>query len=43
MERWQGTIHALLTECYELLHKLRSEIEEDPYVLCFVLDLWIRN
>lgn len=25
----QGTVHALLAECYELLHELRSEIEED--------------
>lgn len=25
----QGTVHALLAECYELLHELRSEIEEE--------------
>ena len=25
----QGTVHALLAECYELLHELRSEVEED--------------
>jgi Protein of unknown function (DUF2408) len=25
----QGTVHALLAECYELLHELRSEIEDD--------------
>ena len=25
----QGAVHALLAECYELLHELRSEIEED--------------
>ena len=25
----QGTVHALLAECYELLHELRSEMEED--------------
>lgn len=25
----QGTVHALLAECYELLHELRSEIEGD--------------
>jgi hypothetical protein len=25
----QGTVHALLAECYELLHELRSEVEEE--------------
>jgi hypothetical protein len=25
----QGTIHTLLADCYELLHELRGEIEED--------------
>lgn len=25
----QGTVHTLLADCYELLHELRSEIEED--------------
>lgn len=25
----QGTVHALLAECYDLLYELRSEIEED--------------
>jgi len=25
----QGTVHALLAECYELLHELRSEIDEE--------------
>ena len=24
----QGTVHSLLAECYELLHELRSEIDE---------------
>ena len=24
----QGTVHALLAECYELLHELRSEIDD---------------
>ena len=25
----QGTVHTLLAECYELLHELRSEIDEE--------------
>jgi hypothetical protein len=25
----QGNVHTLLAECYELLHELRTEIEED--------------